>query len=266
MNPHHPLPKVALVQGRHDIILSACRGKRVLHLGCVDSGLLTQRFAQNTLMHQKIAEVADGLWGVDIDPDGIKFLSEHGFTNLYIADLCALDEVEALNGQVFDVIVASEVIEHLLNPGLFLQSVKQLMLPGHTCLIISVPNAFRVDTLLWLLHGDEYVHPDHNYWFSYATICNLVQKSGFTIHDFYVYTFQSIHLLPRASHRKMEGGRPEVPSNNNPGERLKRSIWARAWIYIRSLPKRILVSFLYRQTHFWGDGLILFTGLDKDAE
>jgi len=76
-------------------------------LGCVDSGLLTQRFDQNQMMHQKLTGVAGVLWGVDIDADGIQFLREKGYQNLLVADISYLDKVEVLIGESFDVVVAA---------------------------------------------------------------------------------------------------------------------------------------------------------------
>lgn len=190
MNPYIRLPKVPIVTGRQSFVISRCKGKKVLHLGCVDKGLLYERFSSGELLHQKLAEVSSELWGIDIDEDGISFLRSKGFNNLIVGDVCNLDKIPDLQEHIFDVIVASEIIEHLMNPGLFLEAVKKFMRPGHTELIVTVPNAFRLSTLIQLLHGVEYIHPDHNYWFSYATVTNLLKKAGFEIREVYVYSFE----------------------------------------------------------------------------
>jgi hypothetical protein len=256
MNPYIHLPKVPIVIGRQDFVVLRCRGKKVLHLGCVDSGLLYERFLSKELMHQKLAEVAIELWGIDIDADGISFLRNQGFSNLIVGDVCNLDKIPELQGQLFDVIVASEIIEHLMNPGLFLDAVSKLMIPNHTELIITVPNAFRISTLIHLLRGVEYVHPDHNYWFSYTTVTNLIKKAGFEIREVYVYSFESTKIFPRVSQQipwKKNAGpapRPEVESSQS-------SAWSRVFRYLKSLPRRLVVRVLYRRTPFWGDGIIV---------
>ncbi len=233
------------------MILQKCQGKRVLHLGCVDAGLLHERFARGELMHQRLAAVAETLWGVDIDETGIAFLRQQGFGQLIAGDICTSETLEPLQGQPFDVIVASEVVEHLLNPGLFLASVRRLMIASQTELIITVPNAFRIETLLWLRHGVEYVHPDHNYWFSYLTAGNLLRKTGYTTPEVYAYSYQGGVSLPGEPHVV---AKPYIP------------VWKRAAGFIRFLPKRLLYTYLYSTTAFWGDGLILVTQVAPDAE
>lgn len=262
MNPYIQLPNVPVVNSRQEWIKTRCMGKRVLHLGCVDTGLLHERFQHKEHLHQNLADVTSELWGVDINAEGISFLRGQLFDNLIVGDICELDRIEVLRGKEFDVIVASEVIEHLQNPGLFLSAVKVLMSPGKTELIISLPNAFRIDTLIWLLRGVEYIHPDHNYWFSYHTATNLIRKSGLEINAVYVYSFQPIGILPN---------RVRIPANSNNKKKNFKTIklkvaktanWLvpflkRASAYLRSLPKRLVVSVLYRRTAFWGDGIII---------
>jgi hypothetical protein len=263
MNPRLILPKVPLIRGRQEVILAECKGKRVLHLGCVDVGLTVERFDQNQMMHQKLARTAGELWGVDIDNGGIEFLREKGFTNLLTADICRLDQVRELQGRSFEVVVASEVVEHLNNPGLFLQAVKSVMLPGRTKLIVTVPNAFRVSTLLALLQGVEYVHPDHNYWFSFTTIRNLVQKNGFDILETMVYAFDEHRLFPpKAKHTHSASTESSVGQSLGP---QKRTLMERISGRLRTFPKRLLLSFLYERTPFWGDGILLIAQLPDPA-
>lgn len=260
MNVMTKLPAVPLLTGRQDLILTRAAGRRVLHLGCVDAGLLHERFARQELMHQKLAAVASELWGVDIDQEGIQFLASHGFDHLIAGDICEPPILAQLSGHPFDLILATEVIEHLPNPVQFLQAARRLLTPGHTELIITVPNAFRIETLLWLLRGVEYVHPDHNYWFSYVTATNLLRKSGFDVTAVYAYTFQPRAGLPNVVRRLLRRPMPSMPSSSSPtsiANAVSPHFLVRGVDYLRSLPKRLLVSALYRTTVFWGDGLIL---------
>lgn len=216
-------------------------------------------------MHQRLATVASSLWGVDIDSEGIAFLRSEGFENLAIGDICELDKIEALKERRFEAIVASEVVEHLLNPGLFLESVKSAMIPGTTELIITVPNAFRVETLLSLLRDVEYVHPDHNYWFSYHTANNLLRKTGFAVREVCVYSFQPTSLLPSPFRRRANGADVSVTGGVGRDERPAHSDRprSRALAYLRSLPRRLIVSFLRGRSAFWGDGLIIVATLPE---
>lgn len=102
----------------------------------------------------------------------------------------------------FEVIVLSEVVEHLLNPGRMLERLKLLMQPGTTQLLVTVPNAFTVNNLLHMARGVEYVHPDHNCYFSHVTLRNLLTKTGFDIAEEFVYTFEA-DVLPRRIRRRI---------------------------------------------------------------
>jgi Methyltransferase domain len=257
MNSRIILPKVPLLHGRFDFVLSTCQGKSVLHLGCVDAGLYDQRYQQQDLLHAKLNGVARELWGVDIDTEGLSYLQKHGFDHLIQADVCMIDQVKELQGKNFEVILATELIEHLLNPGLFLEAVKKLMVPKETRLIITVPNAFRIKTLLGMLDGIEIVHPDHNYWFSYLTVKNIVEKSGYQVKGISAYTFLPSRILPSSLEPGHLQIKPHTPGSPVGSKRPEASTFHRGWHFIRSLPLRLLASYLFHRTSFWGDGLIL---------
>jgi hypothetical protein len=139
------------------------------------------------------------------------------------------------------------------------------MKPGQTKLVVTVPNAFRLGTLLWLLRGIEYVHPDHNYWFSYLTITNLVKKNGFVIDKVFTYTFQKYNLIPGFIKRRFSGGgfpkpgtvgaatsQPIIKENKQQILPLKGTI-----SFLRNLPMRLLLAWLYSRTPFWADGIVV---------
>jgi len=177
--PHiNELPSISIVVDRNALILAKCADKRVLHIGCVDSGWLEQKYLRETLLHVRLGEVADELWGIDTDIKGLAWLREKGIVNLHYGDAEGLDSALCLNGQQFEVIVASELLEHLDNPGLFLSGVKPY-LSGD--LIITAPNAFRGDQISRLIAGQELVHPDHVCWYSYTTLNNLLTCHSYQI-------------------------------------------------------------------------------------
>lgn len=258
MNPFIRLPKVPVVYGRIDLILERCKGKRVLHLGCVDTGLLCERLTRGELTHQKLAEVSNELWGIDINPEGISFLREQGFDNLITGDICHLNQIERLREKTFDVIVASEVMEHLQNPGLFLKGVTTLMRPGETELILTVPNAFRIDTFLRLFRRIEFIHPDHFYWFSYYTLTHFLQRNGFEIENVYVYSFQRIPRLPIGIRNRTQTKMPNE-QRRPMGNLLSCDIlFVKQLVnFLRSILKSFMIVFLLKINPFFGDGIII---------
>lgn len=85
----------------------------------------------------------------------------------------------------FDVITAFDVIEHLSNPGRFLELCSAHLKPGGVVLI-TTPNAFNLFSLVEKVSHDEpNVNDDHTTYFNKPTISVLLQKNGFTPVDFH---------------------------------------------------------------------------------
>lgn len=259
MNFVQRLPRVPRVHGRHAYVLERCAGKKVLHIGCVDSGILAERFERGELMHQRLAATAAEVWGVDVDADGIAFLQERGVPQLSVADAATVGAAPALAGQAFDVIVASELVEHLSNPGLFLDSVQALMVPGRTDLVLSVPNAFKYGTLVGLLRGHELVHPDHNCYYSYYTFTNLLRKHGLEVVDGAMYQFLIPDRRAGAGASATSMGTPSTATAiPTPSTRPTIAARLRARLArLDRLPERTAGRILLRLSPFFGDGLLV---------
>ena len=187
---NHRVPRVPVVPDRHDFLVSRCRGRRVLHVGCVDAGLERERYDAREHLHARLQPVAEDLVGVDIDRAGLEFLRGQGHADLLLADVCEPGWVSELASRRFDVIVASEVLEHLDAPGAFLDAIVPLMTEG-TRLIVTVPNAFGLEGIRAMVRGNEHVHPDHNYWFSFHTLTTLLAKHGYAVAELLTYAFRS---------------------------------------------------------------------------
>lgn len=177
-----------LVQ-RLELIKSICIGKKVLHLGCTNWPYTNEALDAEMLLHVELSRVANELYGFDFDQEGIDVLAARGFGNLFRADLEKLDEVDL--DETFDVIIAGEMIEHLNNPGLFLNGIKRFM-NAETQLVITTINAYS-GMRFWVygLRGGggtvEPVHPDHVAYYSYSTLKLLLERQGFHIDRFAFY-------------------------------------------------------------------------------
>lgn len=83
--------------------------------------------------------------------------------------------------QLFDLIMLSDVLEHVRQPRQFLQTIHRL-LKNNGCLVVSVPNWHDPEARVF---GRRYWHnldaPRHLWHFTPATLERLVQRSGFTI-------------------------------------------------------------------------------------
>jgi len=84
-------PHVNFVQNREQFLVNLCRGKVVLHLGCADALYLEDQLENERHLHLMIKNVAQELYGVDINEKAIQKLSGLDVSNLYCGDLERLD-------------------------------------------------------------------------------------------------------------------------------------------------------------------------------
>ena len=168
--------------------METCCGKRVLHLGCADYPLTEEKVSMGALLYSEIAKVAQVQIGVDNSVEGIELLRRYGYKNLYVADAESILECVPNEDQHFDVVIAGEIIEHLSNPGLFLDSVKAALGKGGE-LVLTTVNAYCLFRFVWYLGhlGVEYVHPDHVYYFSVSTLKRLAARHGYVVDDLKFY-------------------------------------------------------------------------------
>lgn len=177
-----------LVQ-RLELIERLCAGKKVLHLGCTNYPYTLDAIENNMLLHFSLEKIASEICGFDYDQAGLDILSEHGSTNLHRADLENLGDVAV--DEKFDVIVAGEMIEHLNNPGLFLDGIKRFMAPDAQLVLTTINAYCGMRFLQYGLRGkggrNEPVHPDHVAYYSYSTLSLLLKRHRLNVEDFYFY-------------------------------------------------------------------------------
>lgn len=169
---------------RLTVLEPLARTADVLDLGIADSwsrkGPTEERVKNDPdLLFRRLANVNPNVVGVDLDRDGVNALRAEGFS----AE-CA--DVETMDlGRQFDLIVAGEIIEHLLNPGLCLLNLRRHIKPGGT-LAVSTPNPFYAKQRhkIWR-YGRPTVHDDHVAWFDPITLDHLMRRTGWLPTDAY---------------------------------------------------------------------------------
>lgn len=94
----------------------------------------------------------------------------------------------------FDVVFAGDLIEHLVNPGLFFDNVKKHLAPDGR-LIMTTPNAFNLFVMAGKLTRPEPpINPDHTFYFNRRTMEILLGKCGFEVDSFgFMYTLDYTH-------------------------------------------------------------------------
>ena len=125
----------------HSFIVEQSRGKSVLNVGAA-GGVETYLPSNAGLwLNHRLSLVARELLAVDVDRDSIAYAARHGVSILH-ADCESMDL-----GRRFDVIVLSDVIEHLNAPGIALRTlVNHLTDAGR--LYVTTPNPTHYGLIL----------------------------------------------------------------------------------------------------------------------
>ena len=150
----HRIPAAPSVT-RHEFIRSECIGKRVLDIG--GSGPLAELIKGVAKSYANV-DKTDATYCINLDCEPVPVID-------------------------VDLVVCGEVVEHLSNPGFFLDGLRAYTVP----IIFSVPNAFTKVGTGWIKKGVENVNSDHVSYYSYYTFSNLIKRHGFSVDKFLWY-------------------------------------------------------------------------------
>jgi SAM-dependent methyltransferase len=197
----HRLPPARLVD-RVEYLERAARGRRVVHVGFVDSGCWEYHTQFGRWLHAHLDAVATELVGLDLDELGVAEARRRGY-EAHAVDCSDAEAVAALGLDPAEVVVAGEIIEHLDNSGSFLDGLHALVGPGGE-LVVTTPNSSGLmNALSAALVGYEVNHPDHVTLYSCFTLCNLLERHGWAVEEVATY-------VPEVKDRNQETGRMRV--------------------------------------------------------
>jgi len=131
-NRNSPVTKIAQLVGRDRVVLD---------VGCAHG------YLAEALKAQRCRVV-----GVERDPDDAARARAH-CERVLVADIETSGWVDQLAGESFDVIVFSDVLEHLRDPAAVLRRVRGLLVPDTGFIVASVPNVAHASVRLELLLG-----------------------------------------------------------------------------------------------------------------
>ncbi len=171
----HPLPRAALVS-RIDYLVGRARGRRVIHVGFVDTGCAEANMGSDTWLHAHLDRAATALVGIDVNEVGVKEAVDRGYEAYAIdcRDAVALRDAGIEPGQL---VIAGEVIEHLDDPGSFLAGLHNLTGPGGE-MVITTPNITGLFNTFAALANREINHPDHVVMFTWQTLTTMARRHG----------------------------------------------------------------------------------------
>lgn len=161
---------------RRDFIdrLSPSDDREILEIGCGDGA---------TGAYAKLTGRCGRYVGLELSPDAAE-LARGRLDQVFVGDVEAMKfpfEIAA-----FDVLIASEVLEHLVDPWSTLRRLRRYMKPGAR-VFASSPNVAHRSTLVMLLNGrwdltdDGRMDRTHLRWFTPSSFADMFRQSGYEV-------------------------------------------------------------------------------------
>lgn len=132
-------------------------------------------------VHQLILDKAKETYGLDVYFDPTKLTNLSRYKKGSAEDFCFDNK--------FDVIFSSDLIEHLSNPGLFLQCCwKNLKEDG--VLVLTTGNCFNIFSIVEKITKSEpTVNKEHTCYFNSRTLKTLLERNGWRVEEMdYIYS------------------------------------------------------------------------------
>lgn len=184
-----------------DYLLDFIRGPMILDVGCAahypepDSEYWVHGRIRKKYPSYKV-------YGIDISETNINKLRQFGYDNIYLADAQSFEFKDLL----FDTVFAGELIEHLQNPGLFLERAKKAI-KDDGIIILTTPYPFALINILYAFfkYPKTCQNSEHTCWFCLATIKELAERVGLKV--------SHIELVEDYRIDKLPNSREDRPSN-----------------------------------------------------
>lgn len=158
---------------RIEKILSWAKGPAILDVGCVGGSLNEE---SPYWLHQRLKERFADVTGVDINAEAVRNLQSKGY-NVFLmnAEELAID-------RTFDSIIAGELIEHLSNPGTFLEAARRHLKPDGR-IILTTPYPFAALNFFYALlkFPKTCSNKEHTQWFCPSTLRELARRYGYRV-------------------------------------------------------------------------------------
>jgi 2-polyprenyl-3-methyl-5-hydroxy-6-metoxy-1,4-benzoquinol methylase len=167
------------IERKHELLRPHISGS-VLHIGAVGAG----PDSGGMWFHGFLRERAEDIVGIDIDPriDGM-------------ADGVRGDAQDFDLGREFDTIVATNLIEHVANPGSVLACARE-HLAEDGVILMTTPRTHIPWNVLRELHGGMDAHPEHKMWYCRSTMKSLAESRGLEIVEHQTWGFARLGTTP----------------------------------------------------------------------
>lgn len=170
---------------RIPIIESIVKGKKIIHVGCVDHlPLIDEKRRNGNWLHERLTKICNECLGVDINQEGLDYIKSIGFSDVCYLNIIEDEVPNTIKDRKWDYMLLGELLEHIDNPVEFLKNINIKYQQHADKLIITVPNAFRLQNFSAALKYQEWINSDHRYWFSPYTLAKVATNAGFEVESF----------------------------------------------------------------------------------
>lgn len=156
------------------------RKKLILDVGCGNGWLVNE-----------LIEMGFNAYGIDASESGIRIANNINHGRFFLHDVNIEELPSELCNKKFEVIISTEVIEHLYNPKKYIQFCKSILLNcGGGKLIITTPyHGYLKNLLMALVDKMDYHYSPlwiggHIKFWSKSTLIKLLTKEGFEVENF----------------------------------------------------------------------------------
>lgn len=164
----------------------ASKSPSILDIGCVQHDL--DRVDESTWLHGRLDAAFDDVTGLDYAEEQVAELNRQGYDVVHA-------DAETFNlSNTYDIIVAGELIEHLANPGKFLERARE-HLKASGMLLLTTPNPWYFGYFFQATRGDVLSNPEHTCWFDKRTLRQLLSRYDFEVEHFEYVTGSRWSLL-----------------------------------------------------------------------
>lgn len=166
---------------RIDKIIEICKDKKVIHFGCCDHlPLIESKIENNTWLQKRLEDNCNVVVGIDNNAEAVDYIVKNQYSQrVYCVDvLKEYGKVPSLLEHFgkFDYVIMGEILEHVDNPVLFLEQIRNVFSPYCEKIIITVPNAMN-QYMVKNCNKYELINTDHKYWFTPFTIAKVMTEA-----------------------------------------------------------------------------------------
>jgi len=154
--------------------------KTILDVGC-----------GNGATANRLIKMGYNVWGIDASDSGVVVANKQNPGRFFIQDITSEKLPDELKAKKFDIVISTEVIEHLYAPRSYINLIKGVLNDSGGELIISTPYHGYLKNIALALSGKMDAHftvlweGGHIKFWSRKTLTDLLEEFDFKVLDFY---------------------------------------------------------------------------------